>query len=349
MTGTVLVTGGAGYIGSHCCKLLAEAGYTPLVYDDLSTGHPEFVRWGPLIEGDIRDRERLDAVFSEHRPVLVMHFAALALVGESVSQPERYWSVNVGGTLTLLETMRVAGCDALVFSSSCAVYGEPEAVPITEDVPKAPVSPYGASKLAAEWMMENFDQAHGLRSVRLRYFNACGADPGAEIGEDHDPETHLVPLVLDAAMGRRPDIAVFGRDYPTPDGTPVRDYVHVVDIAEAHLAAARRLLSGDASLAVNLGTGTGASVAEIIAVVERVTGRRVPTRAAERRPGDPPRLVADPGRAARALDWQAERSGLEQAIGDAWAWHWRRFGEGRAAAAMETNATAAEGADAASL
>lgn len=261
MTTPILVTGGAGYIGSHCCQRLAAAGFLPVVYDDLSTGHRDFVRWGPLIKADVRDRAALAAAFTEHRPALVLHFAALALVGESVAHPERYWDINVGGTLALLEAMRGAGCERLVFSSSCAVYGEPEGVPITEAAPTAPVNPYGASKLAAEWIMDGFGRAHGLRSVRLRYFNAAGADPAGGIGEDHDPETHLVPLALDAAMGRRPALAVFGNDYPTPDGTAIRDYVHVVDIAEAHLAAARRLLGGGASLAVNLGTGQGASAA----------------------------------------------------------------------------------------
>lgn len=332
VTPTVLVTGGAGYVGSHCCQRLAEAGFRPVVYDNVSTGDRAFVRWGPLVQGDIRDRGKLEAVLAEHRPALVMHFAALALVAESVANPERYWEVNVGGTLTLLEAMRAAGCEHLVFSSSCAVYGAPETVPITEAAPKAPVNAYGASKLAVEWMMESFEQAHGLRSVRLRYFNAAGADPGAEIGEDHDPETHLVPLVLDAAMGRRPEIAVFGNDYPTPDGTAIRDYVHVVDIAEAHLAAARHLLGGGAGLAVNLGTGRDASVAEVIAAAERVTGEQIPTRIAARRPGDPARLVADPGLARSALGWRAARSELDRVIADAWAWHRKRFGAAAGAA-----------------
>lgn len=335
MSVSVLVTGGAGYIGSHCCQQLATAGFRPVVYDNLSTGHRGFVRWGPFVEGDVRDRKKLAEAFAAHRPALVMHCAAMTLVGESLSHPERYWDVNVGGTLRLLEAMTDARCAGLVFSSSCAVYGEPQTTPISEAAPTAPVSPYGATKLAAEWLMESFDRAHGIRSARLRYFNAAGADPQCLIGEDHTPETHLVPLVLDVAGGRRGELVIFGSDYPTPDGTAIRDYVHVVDIAAAHLAAARRLLEGGASLTVNLGTGRGASVAEVVATVRRVTGRRIPTRTADRRPGDPPKLVADARLAGRQLGWQAERSSLEQVIADAWSWHQRRF------VGAETGSTAA--------
>jgi UDP-arabinose 4-epimerase len=325
MTKTVLVTGGAGYIGSHCCKVLASAGYHPVVYDDLSTGHRDLVKWGPLVEGDIRDRSKLADCLATHRPALVMHFAALALVGESVTQPERYWDVNVGGVFALLETMRATGCDKLVFSSSCAVYGEPDAMPIDEQATKSPVNPYGASKLTAEWMMESFDRAHGLKSVRLRYFNACGADPDGEIGEDHSPETHLIPLVLEVAHGQRESISIFGTDYPTPDGTAVRDYIHVLDLAAAHLAAAEHLLGGGKTAAVNLGTGEGVSVADVIGTVERVTGRKVAAVSGPRRAGDPPRLVANPALAESLLGWKARRSGLETAIADAWAWHQSRF------------------------
>ena len=333
----VLVTGGAGYIGSHCCKVLAEHGFTPVVYDNLSTGHRDAVRWGELVEGDVRDRARLEAVLQRHRPALVMHFAALALVGESVSQPQLYWDVNTGGTLSLLEAMRATGIDKLVFSSTCAVYGEPEQVPIAESAPKAPLNPYGASKLTAEWMMESFDAAHGIRSARLRYFNAFGAAPDGTIGEHHQPETHLVPLVFDAVLGRSAGFRILGTDYPTADGTAVRDFVHVLDIAAAHLAAARHLINGGASCAVNLGTGEGVSVAEMVRAVERVTGRRVPVAQAPRRPGDPARLVADPSAAARLLGWRAERSALDAAVRDAWNWHQARFGgavgtEGSAAA-----------------
>jgi UDP-arabinose 4-epimerase len=333
MRETVLVTGGAGYIGSHCCKLLAAAGYRPVVYDDLSTGHRDFVKWGPLVEGDIRDRRKLTDALAAHRPVLVMHFAALALVGESVTQPERYWDVNVGGVSALLEAMRATGCDKLVFSSSCAVYGEPQSMTIDEQTTKAPVNPYGASKLTAEWMMESYDRAHGLKSIRLRYFNACGADPEGEIGEDHAIETHLIPLVLDVALGRRRSVSIFGTDYPTPDGTAVRDYIHVLDLAAAHLAAAEHLLGGGKTAAVNLGTGEGASVAEVVGAVERVTGRKIATSAGPRRAGDPPRLVANPALAESLLGWKARRSAIETAIADAWAWHQTRFDAARPALA----------------
>jgi UDP-arabinose 4-epimerase len=321
----ILVTGGAGYIGSHCCKALAEAGHEPIVFDNVVMGHREAVRWGPFIEGDMRDVTALGAAIREARPDAVLHFGALALVGESVAHPERYYSVNVGGTLNLLEAMRAAGVDRLVFSSTCAVYGEPERVPMTEDLPRRPINPYGASKLACEMMMEDFDSAHKIRSVRLRYFNAAGADPKAEIGEWHDPETHLIPLVLDAALGRRPAISIFGTDYPTPDGTALRDYIHVMDLAEAHLSALRHLMDGGGSLALNLGTGSGASVREVIKTVEGVTGRKVPVVEAPRRAGDPPALVADPRRAETLLKWRAKKD-LSAMVEDAWRWHLRLHG-----------------------
>lgn len=317
----VLVIGGAGYIGSHCCKALAEAGSEPVVYDNLSTGHDDFVRWGPLIQGDIRDADRLASAFAQTKPVGVMHFAALALVGPSVTDPGSYYDVNVVGTLRLLEAMRRADVPHLVFSSTCAVYGEPEKVPITEDTACRPVNPYGATKLACERMMDDFDGAHGIRSLRLRYFNASGADPEARIGERHDPETHLIPLVLDAALGRRAAIHVFGTDYPTPDGTAIRDYIHVDDLAAAHLAAMRYLLDGGRTDAVNIGTGQGASVSEVIRAAEKVSGRSVPRVDAPRRAGDPPRLVANPAKAATVLGWRAEITDLVVTIGDAWRWH----------------------------
>ncbi len=325
MNRKILVTGGAGYIGSHCCKLLAENGYKPIVYDNLSTGDRSFVKWGPLIEGDIRDRERIERVIASESPAAVMHFAALLSVEESVSAPERYWSVNVGGTQSLLDAMRANSCDKLVFSSTCAVYGQPERLPINEETPKDPINPYGACKLAAEWMMEHYDRAHGLRSVRLRYFNACGADPGGEVGY-HSAGPQLLPLVLEVASGRRPNISVYGVDYPTPDGTAVRDYIHVTDLATAHLAALEHLTKEGETLVVNLGTGHGVSVAEIIATAERVIGCEIPRVMAPRRKGDPAKLVADPTRAATTLGWRAERSNLGVVIGDAWRWHQARFG-----------------------
>lgn len=318
----ILVLGGAGYIGSHCCKALAEAGDEPVVYDNLSTGHEDFVRWGPILRGDICDAEALRSAIAEVQPDGIMHFAALALVGPSMSDPGSYWRVNVGGTLNLLEAMRDLNIPALVFSSTCAVYGEPRTVPIVETEKREPVNPYGATKLACERMMDDFGHAHGIRSMRLRYFNAAGADREHRIGERHEPETHLIPLIMDAALGRRPDVRVFGSDYDTPDGTALRDYVHVEDLAAAHLAAMRHLLAGGATEAVNLGTGRGASVAEIIRTVEDVSGMRVPSVAAPRRAGDPPALVADPSRARDLLGWRAERS-LERTVSDAWEWHRR--------------------------
>jgi UDP-glucose-4-epimerase GalE len=322
----VLVTGGAGYIGSHCCKALAAAGFEPVVFDNLSMGHREAVRWGRLIEGDMRDSSALTAAIREVQPEAVLHFAALALVGESTMHPGRYYDVNVGGTLNLLEAMRANGVAKLVFSSTCAIYGEPERVPITEELPKQPINPYGGSKLGCERMMQDFDSAYDLRSIRLRYFNAAGADPDADTGEWHDPETHLIPLVLDAALGRRPAISVFGTDYPTADGTALRDYIHVMDLAEAHVAALRHLLAGGRSAALNLGTGNGASVREVVGTVEAVTGRKVPVRDEPRRAGDPPALVADPRRAEALLRWRA-RADLAAMVGDAWRWHRKLHGE----------------------
>ncbi len=320
----VLVTGGAGYVGSHCCKALTEAGFEPVVFDNLAMGHEVAVRYGPLIKGDMRDPEALRAAIQETRPEAVLHFGALTLVGESGVHPERYYAVNVGGTLNLLEAMRLGGVSRLVFSSTCAVYGEPERVPITEDLPFRPINPYGATKVACEWLMQDFDRAHALRSVRLRYFNAAGADPSAEIGEWHEPETHLIPLVLDAVLGRRPMISVFGSDYPTADGTAVRDYIHVCDLAAAHVAALRHLLEGGESAAFNLGTGHGASVSEVIAAVEAVTGRHVPVEHAPRRAGDPPVLVADPSRAEASLGWRATAD-LAAIVEDAWRYHRKQF------------------------
>jgi UDP-glucose-4-epimerase GalE len=323
---SVLVVGGAGYIGSHCCKALHATGFMPVVYDNLSTGHRDFVKWGSLVEGDIRDGVRLVSVLKECRPVAVMHFAALALVGESVVDPSKYWNVNVGGALALLDAMHEAEVDKLVFSSTCAVYGEPAIVPMHEEVPKIPVNPYGASKLAAERMMDDFGAAYGLRSVRLRYFNACGADPALEIGEDREIETHLIPLILDAALERCPAISIFGTDYPTPDGTAIRDYIHVVDLADAHTKALHYLIGGGQTIALNLGTGQGASVADVILAAERVVGHAIPKFNSARRLGDPARLVADPQKAARVLEWRAHRSELDAILSDAWAWRRARFG-----------------------
>ena len=326
MTGTILVTGGAGYVGAHGCKALAEAGYLPVVYDNLVYGHEEAVRWGPFEQGDIADRARLDAVFESHRPVAVMHFAAFAYVGESVTDPGKYYRNNVGGTLALMEAMVAHGVDKMVFSSTCATYGEPRTVPITEDEPQQPINPYGKSKLVVEQMLADFEVAHGLRSVSLRYFNAAGASPEGEIGERHDPETHLIPLALDAAAGKGPPLTVFGEDYPTADGTCIRDYIHVGDLADAHVKALDYLAGGGATRAFNLGTGAGVSVREILDSVERLTGRKVPHTIGPRRPGDPPALVADPSRARSDLGWQPRLSDIDTIIATAWEWYQRGDG-----------------------
>lgn len=323
---TFLIVGGAGYVGSHCVKALAEAGHTCITFDNLFTGHRGFVRWGPLIEADVRDAAALDAAFQQNKVDAVLHFAALAYVGESVTAPGRYYDVNVNGTRTLLDAMARAGVGRIVFSSTCAVYGAHGEDPITEDMPARPINPYGFTKLVCERMMDDFETAHGLRSVRLRYFNAAGADPAGEIGEHHDPETHLIPLVLDAAAGRRASIAVYGTDYDTPDGTAIRDYIHVQDLGAAHVAAAERLLAGGGTLAVNLGTGAGVSVREVVHAAEAVTGRRIPAVDSARRAGDPARLVANADRARRELGWTPKRSDLPTLLKDAWAWSEKRFG-----------------------
>jgi UDP-glucose-4-epimerase GalE len=321
MSEAVLVTGGAGYIGAHACKSLARAGYEPVVFDNLSRGHRAAVRWGPLIQGELADRERLRSAIEQYRVAAVMHFAAYAYVGESVSDPALYYRNNLGGSLSLLEAMRASGVDRMVFSSTCATYGIPDSVPIEETAPQLPVNPYGETKLAIERALHWYGQAYGVRSVSLRYFNAAGADPDGEIGESHDPETHLVPLVLQAACGRRAQIDIYGTDYPTPDGTAIRDYIHVADLAAAHLRAFEHLRAGNGSVALNLGTGRGHSVREVIAAAEAVAGKTVPRREVARRPGDPAALVADPARAAELLGWRAEMSDLETIIRTALAWH----------------------------
>ncbi len=318
---TVLVAGGAGYIGSHACKALSSAGYLPVTYDNLVYGHEPAVRWGPFERGDILDRGRLDDVLSRHKPEAVMHFAAFTYVGESVSDPGKYYRNNVAGSLTLMEAARDHGIRRFVFSSTAAVYGIPASVPIREDAPQNPINPYGASKLMVEGMLKDFDAAHALRSIALRYFNAAGADLDAETGECHDPETHLIPLVLDAALGRRPHITIFGADYPTPDGTCIRDYIHVSDLADAHVKALQALEGGAPSSAYNLGNGRGFSVREVIDTAERVTGLEVPTKRGDRRPGDPARLVSDASKARHDLGWEPQIARLDQIIRSAWAWH----------------------------
>jgi UDP-arabinose 4-epimerase len=330
MAKNILVTGGAGYIGSHACKALARAGYTPIAYDNLVYGHRDAVRWGPFVEGDLGDAARLADTLARHEVAAVIHFAAFAYVGESMEKPQLYFRNNVVNTLALLDVMLAAGLRHIVFSSSCATYGTPACVPITEDAPQHPVNPYGESKLICERAIHWYGEAYGMKYAALRYFNAAGADPDGEIGEAHDPETHLVPLVLATALGRRPQIDIYGTDYPTPDGSAVRDYIHVQDLAEAHVAALGHLLDGGASLTLNLGTGAGHSVREVIAAAERVTGRHIARREMARRAGDPPVLVADVARARASLGWQARMSGLDSILGTAWAWH-NRPGAMRAA------------------
>lgn len=325
MTIPVLVTGGAGYVGSHCCKALAFAGFQPIVYDNLSTGHDWAVKWGPLEEGDVLDRARLDAVIARYKPVAALHFAALSQVGESMADPARYWRVNVVGSLTLLEALLAGGVRNFVFSSTAAIFGVPDRVPIVEDQAHAPINPYGQSKLAVERIIADFSGAYGLRATALRYFNAAGADVDSEIGEAHEPESHLIPLVLDAAAGRRAEIAVYGEDYPTPDGTCLRDYIHVADLADAHVLSLKRLMGGGETRFFNLGNGNGFSVREVIAAAKAVTGRNFAVRMAPRRPGDPPSLVADSTQAKAALSWAPQRAALEVQIADAWRWHQSYF------------------------
>lgn len=332
MTETVLVTGGAGFLGSHACKALARAGYLPVTYDNLCRGQAHAVKWGPLERGDLLDADALAAVFARRRPAAVIHFAALAYVAESVADPAAYYRNNVVGTLTLLDAMRAAGVGELVMSSSCATYGAAGEGPVTEETPQRPVSPYGASKLMAERLLADYGAAYGLKSIALRFFNAAGADPDGEVGEEHDPEPHLIPLALDAAAGVRPDIVINGDDYDTPDGTCVRDYVHVSDLVDAHVTALKALRAGAARPAYNLGGGVGVSVLEMVKAVERVVGRPVPTRVGPRRPGDPPTALADSSLAARDLDWRPARSGLEEMIRDAWAWR-KRYSAAKASGA----------------
>lgn len=317
----VIVTGGAGYIGSHTCKALAAAGYNPVTYDNLSLGNRWAVRWGPLEIGDIRDRARLAEVFRHYRPVGVLHFAALALVGESVLAPARYYDLNVHGAQCVFDTARFFDVGAVVFSSTCAVYGVPARLPITEDTPQVPINPYGASKLMAERLLRDYETAYGLRHVALRYFNAAGADPGGEIGERREVETHLIPLAVEACLGLGPALKILGADHPTADGTAVRDYIHVTDLAEAHAAGLALLLRGEGSEVLNLGTGRGVSVREVIAAIELAVGQPVPIVAAPRREGDPPCLVADATRAQKLFGPElVMRSNLGSIIDTALRW-----------------------------
>lgn len=318
---TILVTGGAGYVGSHACKMLAARGYLPIVYDSMIHGHEWAVKWGPLIVGDIADRSLLDRTIEQFAPQAVMHFAAYTSVGESVADPGRYYRNNVAGTLSLLEAIRDHKIDRLVFSSTAATYGTPLIIPISESAPKAPINPYGQSKLTAEMMIADFGAAHGIRSVALRYFNASGADPDGEIGEVHDPETHLIPLAMQAVTSAGPPLTLFGDDYPTADGTCIRDYVHVTDLADAHVRALEWLSQSGGSDAINLGTGSGLSVREILDAVRSAAGKPVPHTIGPRRLGDPAELISDPTRAREVLNWKPVLSDVDSIVGTAWAWH----------------------------
>jgi UDP-glucose 4-epimerase len=317
----VLVTGGAGYIGSHACKALLAAGYTPVTFDNLSTGWKDAVKFGPFEQGDLTDRVRLDQVFNKYTPIAVMHFGALSDVGQSMREPGLYWHNNATGSLMLIQAMVAAGCLNMVFSSTCATYGEQDGVTLDEDCVQQPINAYGASKMAIEEMLANFEASNGLKSVIFRYFNVAGADPDGEVGEFHRPETHLVPLILDAIIGKRDALTVFGTDYDTPDGTCIRDYVHVSDLVDAHVTGLDWLLSEKGSRVFNLGTGTGFSVKEVMDQSGIVTNRSVPFENGKRREGDCTKLVSGSRRAMEELGWQPTRSDMTTMIKDAWHWH----------------------------
>lgn len=325
---SVLVLGGAGYIGSHTCQLLSRNGHLPIVLDDLSTGHDWAAKFGPLVVGDIEDCELVRTVTRQYRVQDVIHFAAKAYVGESVLDPGKYFRENVAKSIRLLDTLIEQGVPRIIFSSSCTVYGSSAQSPIIESVPQTPVNPYGESKLFVERMLHWYGQAHGLKWVALRYFNAAGADPDGEIGEDHTPEPHLIPSAVDAALGRRASLEIFGTDYATPDGTAIRDYTHVADLARAHLLAMEYLCKGGESMCLNVGTGRGSSVMEVVESVSRTSGRAVPFQLRPRRAGDPAELVADPTLARRTLGWTAEFNDLDRIIATAVAWHQRTASAG---------------------
>lgn len=316
----VLLTGGAGYVGSHAARMLRLNGHEVWVYDNLSYGHRAAVPTDRLIEGDLMNGARLASAFRDHKIDAVMHFAAYCYVGESVTEPAKYYQNNVAGTLSLLDAMCAVGVKRIVFSSTCATYGVPDVVPITEAEKQLPINPYGFTKLAIEWALRDYAAAYGLGYAALRYFNASGAAEDGSIGEDHDPETHLIPLVLQVALGQREEILIFGDDYPTPDGTCVRDYVHVDDLATAHIKA-MELLEPGVALRLNLGTGSGASVREVIDACREVTGHEIPARVVDRRPGDPPQLVADSSAARETLSWEPKFVGIRPIVASAWAWH----------------------------
>ena len=316
----ILVVGGAGYIGSYMCKYLSKQGYQPVVLDNLVYGHREAVKWGPLFEGSMSDTALLDHIFSTHQIGAVMHFAAFCHVGESVTAPAKYYQNNVAATITLLEQMQRNNVSDFIFSSSCATYGEPVEIPITEAHPQQPINPYGKTKLMVEQILEDFETAYGIRSICLRYFNAAGADPETELGEDHDPETHLIPLAIQTALGQR-ELCIFGDDYPTQDGTCIRDYIHIDDLAQAHLLALERLFSDMPGGRYNLGNGDGYSVKEVIETVARIAGKAIPVKIAERRAGDPAVLIGSSQKAMKELGWNPRFDDLRTIIETAWKWH----------------------------
>jgi len=320
----VMVTGGAGYIGSHACKALAAHGFVPVTFDSLEYGRRSAVRWGPFVRGDLADRTLLRRVFDDYCIEAVMHFAAYAYVSESMREPGKYFANNVLNTLGLLETLHAVGVAHIVFSSTCATYGLPESVPISESHPQRPVNPYGESKLFIERALHWYSVAHGLRSVALRYFNAAGADPEGLIGEQHEPETHLIPSIIETALGMRQQIEIYGTDYPTPDGTAIRDYIHVTDLAAAHVRALEYLRAGGESTSLNLGTGNGFSVRQVIDAVAECAGRPIAIQECPRRPGDPPVLVAESALARKVLGWEPQHSDLADIIETAWLWHVRQ-------------------------
>lgn len=317
----ILIVGGAGYIGSYMCKYLAKNGYHPIVLDNLVYGHRQAVKWGPFIAGQMADTKLLDQIFKEHSIAAVMHFAAFCYVGESVEDPGKYYQNNVAATITLLEEMLKKNIKNFIFSSSCAVYGEPVEIPITEQHPYNPINPYGRSKLMVEQILQDFRAAYGLEYVALRYFNAAGADPEGEIGEEHNPETHLIPLVLKTALGQRETINIFGDDYATKDGTCIRDYIHIDDLAQAHLLALNRLLNGLPGGQYNLGNGDGYSVKEVIEVARNITSKQIPAKIVERRPGDPAVLIGSSEKAFKELGWKPQFADLNAIVETAWQWH----------------------------
>lgn len=321
----ILVCGGAGYIGSHINKQLNQEGYETVVFDNLIYGHREAVKWGIFVEGDLANPSEIDAVFQTYQIDAVFHFAAYAYVGESVAEPEKYYYNNVVDTLNLLKVMKRHGCNKIIFSSTCATYGEPERVPITEDMPQNPINPYGMTKLTVERIFQDYQRAYGLQFVVLRYFNAAGADPEGEIGESHNPETHLIPLVLDAASGKRQDIKVFGTDYDTPDGSCIRDYIHVTDLADAHLRSLHYLEDGNPGDFFNLGNAVGTSVLEVVEAAKRVTGKECKVKLVGRRSGDPAKLVGSSEKAQRILGWKPQYGDIDTIVEHAWKWHENAF------------------------